>query len=86
MIGNLCEAILLAHLLTYLFQIFLKEQEAGNTVNINGILADLTNYSMKYTEIAGNLMNRLIITFIFVVAGAIGSYIFYYKHHTKDMY
>ena len=70
----------------YLFQIFLKEQEAGNTVNINGILADLTNYSMKYTEIAGNLMNRLIITFIFVVAGAIGSYIFYYKHHTKDMY
>lgn len=70
----------------YLFQIFLKEQEAGNTVNINGILADLANYSMKYTEIAGNLMNRLIITFIFVVAGAIGSYIFYYKHHTKDMY
>ena len=50
----------------YLFQIFLKEQEAGNTVNINGIIADLTNYSMKYTEIAGNLMNRLIITFIFV--------------------
>lgn len=70
----------------YLFQIFLKEQEAGNTVNINGILADLANYSMKYTEIAGNLMNRLIVTFIFVVAGAIGSYIFYYKHHTKDMY
>lgn len=70
----------------YLFQIFLKEQEAGNTVNINGILADLANYSMKYTEIAGNLMNRLIVTFVFVVAGAIGSYIFYYKHHTKDMY
>ena len=38
----------------YLFQIFLKEQEAGNTVNINGILADLTNYSMKYTEITSN--------------------------------
>ena len=53
---------------------------------LGGILADLANYSMKYTEIAGNLMNRLIITFIFVVAGAIGSYIFYYKHHTKDMY
>lgn len=70
----------------YLFQIFLKEQEAGTVVNISGILDDLAKYSMQYTELSGNLLNRLIVTFIFVVAGAIGSYIFYYKHHSKDMY
>ena len=70
----------------YLFQIFLKEQEAGTVVNIFGILDNLAKYSMQYTELSGNMLNRLIVTFIFVVAGAIGSYIFYYKHHSKDMY
>lgn len=70
----------------YLFQIFLKEQEAGTVVNIFGILDDLATYAMQYTELSGNMLNRLIVTFIFVVAGAIGSYIFYYKHHSKDMY
>lgn len=70
----------------YLFQIFLKEQEAGTVVNILGILDNLAKYSMQYTELSGNMLNRLIVTFIFVVAGAIGSYIFYYKHHSKDMY
>lgn len=70
----------------YLFQIFLKEQEAGNVVNIFGILDNLAKYSMQYAELSGNLLNRLIVTFIFVVAGAIGSYVFYYKHHSKDMY
>lgn len=70
----------------YLFQIFLKEQEAGTVVNIFSILDNLAKYSMQYTELSGNMLNRLIVTFIFVVAGAIGSYIFYYKHHSKDMY
>lgn len=70
----------------YLFQIFLKEQEAGTVVNIFGILDNLAKYSMQYAELSGNLLNRLIVTFIFVVAGAIGSYVFYYKHHSKDMY
>ena len=70
----------------YLFQIFLKEQEAGSVVNIFGILDNLAKYSMQYAELSGNLLNRLIVTFIFVVAGAIGSYVFYYKHHSKDMY
>ncbi|MGN0697629.1 MAG: hypothetical protein ACI4JV_02650 [Ruminiclostridium sp.] len=70
----------------FLFQIFLKEQESGSTVNVFGILNNLASYSMQYTELAGNMLNRLIVTFIFVVAGAIGSYVFYFKHHTKDMY
>ena len=76
----------LSNSFAYLFQIFLKEQEAGTVVNIFGILDNLAKYSMQYAELSGNLLNRLIVTFIFVVAGAIGSYVFYYKHHSKDMY
>lgn len=70
----------------YLFQIFLKEQEAGVQVNIFGIIDNLSQYSLQYSGLTGNMINRLFVTFVFVVAGAIGSYLFYYKHHGKDMY
>lgn len=70
----------------YLFQIFLKEQEAGIQVNIFGIIDKLSQYSIQYSELTGNMINRLFVTFVFVVAGAIGSYLFYYKNHGKDMY
>ena len=77
---------LLSNGFAYLFQIFLKEQEAGVQVNIFRIIDRLSQYSMQYADLTGSMINRLIVTVVFVVAGAIGSYLFYYKHHGKDMY
>lgn len=77
---------LLANGFAYLFQIYLKNSEAGGKENLFGILSDMSNFIYAYPELAGDLLNRLIVTFIFVVAGAVGSYYFYYKHHANDMY
>lgn len=70
----------------YLFRIFLNQQEAGQTVNLFTILGDIGYYASKYYEQTNLLTNNMTVSFVFVVAGAIGSYFFYYKHHANDMY
>ncbi len=70
----------------FLFKIFTRQQEAGETVNLFIILNNLPNYISKHVDLANLYTNSLLITFIFVIAGAIGSYLFYYKSHTRDMY
>lgn len=69
-----------------LFKIFLRQQEAGETLNLFVITDNFSHYIAKHTELAGLYMNSLLVTFVFAVAGAIGSYLFYYKHNQKDMY
>lgn len=69
-----------------LFKIFLRQQEAGESLNLFVIIDNLGHYVTKHSELAGLYMNSLIVTFVFAVAGAIGSYFFYYKHNQRDMY
>lgn len=69
-----------------LFRIFLRQQEAGESLNLFVIMDNFSHYITKHSELAGLYMNSLIVTFVFVVAGAVGSYFFYYKHNQKDMY
>lgn len=69
-----------------LFRIFLRQQEAGESLNLFIIMDNFSHYITKHSELAGLYMNSLIVTFVFAVAGAVGSYFFYYKHNQKDMY
>ncbi len=70
----------------YLFKIFTRQQEAGETVNLFIIMDNLPNYIAKHSDLINLYSNSLMVTFIFAVAGVIGSYLFYYKSHTRDMY
>ena len=69
-----------------LFKIFLRQQEAGETLNLFVIMNNLNHYIGKHTELANLYSISLLVTFVFVVAGAIGSYYFYYTHNQRDMY
>ena len=70
----------------YLFRIFLNLSEADKGVNLFGIINNLGYYATTYYEYTNLFTNSLLVSFVFVVAGAIGSYMFYYKYHPRDMY
>ena len=69
-----------------LFKIFRRQQEAGESLNLFVITDNLGHYISKHSDLANLYSNGLLVTFVFVVAGAIGSYFFYYKHNSRDMY
>lgn len=77
---------LFSNAFAYLFRIFLTQQETGQTVNLFTIIDNMSYYAAEYYEQTNIFINNLTVSIIFVVAGAIGSYFFYYKHHAKDMY
>ncbi len=77
---------LFSNVFAYLFRIFLKAREDNPGVNIFGILENINYFMTKYYEQTNLFSNNLMVSVVFVVAGAIGSYWFYYRHNRKDMY
>ncbi|MBR4305673.1 MAG: hypothetical protein IKT78_02400 [Ruminiclostridium sp.] len=71
---------------TLLFKIFLRQQEAGESLNLFVITDNLQHYVAKHIDLANLYTNNLLVTFVFVLAGALGSYYFYYKSNRGDMY
>lgn len=70
----------------YLFRIFILHKQTGEAINLFGILNNIEFFATKYYEQTNLAGNNLLVSFVFVVGGAVGSYFFYYKHHARDMY